>query len=301
MIHTIKNNKLQLSVKQIGAEICSIKSIHSKKEYIWDAKPDIWGNHAPILFPIVGALKDGKYKYKGIEYALPQHGFMRFNKHVEMIDQTDNYLAFSLKENEETLKVYPFKFAFFTSYFLEEYTICIKHQVHNTGNETLLFSVGTHPAFKCPINENEQYEDYYLEFKKEENSVSHCIENGLIGKQTKEVFENNINSMSGSKVKSNINMHPQLFSDNALVFKDLKSTSISLKSKKSDQSVKISFKGFPYMGIWAKPNAQFVCIEPWLGIADSVDSDQNLENKEGIIKLEPNKWFNAKYYIEIIE
>ncbi len=291
MIHTIQNDKLQLSVKQVGAEICSIKSMSSGKEFIWDANPDYWANHSPILFPIVGALKDGKYKYKGKEYALPQHGFMRFNKLVELIDKDADSLSFQLDENEETLMVYPFEFALNISYTLDENKVCIKHQVINPGTKDLFFSVGAHPAFKCPINDDEKYEDYYLEFEKEEFAQSHCIENALIGKEKVEVFN-----------KSNvIDLHSGLFNKGARVFKDLKSTTIRLKSRKSNQSVSVHYKGWPYMGIWAKPNAPFVCIEPWLGIADGVDSNQNLETKEGIIRLAPEEWFEAEYFIEINE
>jgi len=296
MIHTIKNDKIQLSVKQIGAEICSIKSMLTGKEYIWDANPDFWANSSPILFPIVGALKDGKYKFKGKEYALPQHGFMRFNKEVELIDEDADSLSFQLDDNEETLKVFPFEFSLNISYSLDGNKVCMKHQVINPGNKDLFFSVGTHPAFKCPINDGEKYEDYYLEFEKEEFAQSFGIENALIGKITKEVFDKDSNGQ-----KCLINLHSQLFNDGALVFKDLKSTTIRLKSRKSKQSVSVHYKGWPFMGIWAKPNAPFVCIEPWLGIADGVDSDQNFETKEGIIKLAPEDWFEAEYFIEIEE
>jgi galactose mutarotase-like enzyme len=291
MIHTIKNEHFQLFVKQTGAEICSIKSIKRDKEFIWDGNPAIWPNHAPILFPIVGSLKGGKYKYKAKEYALPQHGFMRNNHDVNLVESTDSSLTFFLKNNEEILKNYPFEFQFYTKYRLDKNTISVEHEVYNPSNEQLLFSIGAHPAFKCPINENEKYEDYYLEFEKEEDSLIHCIDNGLIGKETKKIFNSN----------NKIDLHPQIFDQGALVFKDLKSTSISLKSKKSKEFLKMSYEGFPYMGIWAKPNAPFVCIEPWLGIADGVNSDQNLETKEGIIKLEADSWFKAKYYIEIFE
>ena len=303
MIKTITNGYLQLSVKEAGAEICSIKSIKSGKEFIWDANPDFWANHAPILFPIVGALKEGKYKYKGKEYSLPQHGFFRHNEKVKIINNEQNKLSYFLKNDEESLKVFPFEFEFFTIYSLVDNRVCIKHQVFNPGNEVLLFSIGTHPAFKCPINIDETYDDYYLEFEKEENSFRHCIDKGLIGKELKKVFDTkDIGQTNDSDNRQSIiNLHTELFREDAFVFKDLKSKHITLKSKKSKQSVKISFDGFPYMGIWAKPNPPFVCIEPWLGIADGVDTDQNFENKEGIIKLDPKEWFNAAYYIEINE
>ncbi len=291
MIHKIENNKLQLSVKQKGAEICSIKSVKSGKEFIWEGKAEIWAGQAPILFPIVGALKEGVFKYEGREYSLPQHGFMRDNKNVELLAKTEHSLTFLLKSNDESLKVYPFDFEFITTYELKVNSVHIKHEVFNPSDKEMYFSLGAHPAFKCPLNNDESYSDYYLEFETGEVAESWSVTGFLIGTQTKKVFDS----------ENIINLHPDLFNKDALVFKNLKSTKISLKSKKSKQTVTVSYEGFPYMGIWAKPQAPFVCIEPWLGIADSVHADQNIINKEGIIKLAAKERFNAWFSIEISE
>ncbi len=291
MIHRIENNKLQLAVKRYGAEIYSIKSTSTGREFIWDANPKIWANHAPILFPIVGALKDGVYFYKGHQYSLPQHGFFRHNHAVELIDRTDNSLKFLLKSNDETKKIYPFDFEFITFYELIDNRIVINHEVINPSDEEMYFSVGAHPAFKCPINNGEEYNDYYLEFEKEENSKSWQIDGGLIALEAEEVF----------KFPNVLNLHREIFNKGALVFKDLKSRKISLKSRNSKQVVSISYEGFPYMGIWAKPMAEFVCIEPWLGIADSVNANQDITTKEGIIRLPGKETFKASYFIEIEE
>lgn len=292
MIHIIENDKLKLSINQIGAEICSIKSVESGKEFIWEGKPEIWAGQAPILFPIVGALKEGIFKYEGKEYSLPQHGFMRSSKNVELLEKKEHSLTFLLKSNEESLKVYPFDFEFITIFELKEDTVFIKHDIYNPSDKEMYFSLGAHPAFKCPINEHESYSDYYLEFEKKEDAKSWSVENGgLIGTEKFDIFNRG----------NVINLHPDIFKKDALVFKDLKSTKISLKSKKSKQIITVGYKGFPYMGIWAKHKAPFVCIEPWLGIADSVDADQDIINKEGIIKIAAKERFNAMYTIEIVE
>ncbi len=291
MIHKIENNKLQLSVKRYGAEIYSLKSKSSGREFIWDANPKIWANHAPILFPIVGALKEGTYFYKDQQYALPQHGFFRHNHAVELVNRSENSLTFSLKSNDETRKVYPFEFEFITTYELVENRIVIRHEVISTTSEEMYFSIGAHPAFKCPINKGEEYNDYYLEFEKEETAHSWKIDGGLIALESEEVF----------KFPNVLNLHRDIFKQGALVFKDLKSRKINLKSRKSEQIVSISYEGFPYMGIWAKPMAEFVCIEPWLGIADSVNTNQDITTKEGIIKLAGKDTFKASYFIEVTE
>jgi len=291
MIHKIENDKLQLAVKRYGAEIYSIKSVQTGREFIWDANPKIWANHAPVLFPIVGALKDETYYYKNKPYSLPQHGFFRRNQNVELLDRTPDTLRFVLKSNTESLKVYPFEFEFITSYKLDDNEVVVSHEVINPANGELYFSVGAHPAFKCPINKNEDYNDYYLEFEKEENSKSWKIDGGLIALEAEEVF----------KIPNVLNLHRNIFNQGALVFKDLKSQKISLKSRKSNQVVSISYEGFPFMGIWAKPQAEFVCIEPWLGIADSVNANKDITKKEGIIKLSGGETFRASYFIEISE
>jgi len=291
MIYKIENKILQLSVKLKGAEICSLKSVKSGKEFIWEGNPEIWSGQAPILFPIVGALKKGVFKYEGKEYSLPQHGFMRSTDNVKLLEKTEHSLSFLLKSDKESLKVYPFDFEFITTFELKDNTVQITHKVINPSDKEMYFSFGAHPAFKCPINSNESYGDYYLEFETVEEAESYRVADKLIDTATKRVF-------NGGNI---INLHSDIFIKDALVFKDLKSTKISLKSKKSDESVTVSYKGFPYMGIWAKHKAPFVCIEPWLGIADGVNANQEIEKKEGIIKLAAKEQFKAMYTIEIFE
>lgn len=289
---TIKNNEFHVSVKEIGAELCSIKSSSSGKEYIWQADPDVWAAHAPNLFPIIGCLKEDAFLYKGKEYACPKHGFFRKNDQVSLVEATENSLTFGLKYSEETLKFYPFKFEFSIKYSLEGNKLTLEHTAINHGEEEMLFSVGGHPAFTCPLNEGERYDDYYLEFEKPETAQTWYVQaDGLIGKETRPVFDE----------PSIINLHAHLFDDDALVFKNLNSSKVSLKSRKSAQVLSMEFEDFPYLGIWAKPNADYVCIEPWIGIADSCDSDRNFESKEGLIRLHPGKRFVASYSIIVNE
>jgi galactose mutarotase-like enzyme len=155
----------------------------------------------------------------------------------------------------------------------------------------MYFSVGGHPAFKCPVFEDETYEDYTLEFERIENSKTQLInmENGLISSGTKTVFNNS----------NQIPLKHGLFNNDALVFKDLKSKKVTLKSHNKGTVLSVSFDDFPFLGIWAKPTGDYVCIEPWLGVADNEATNQNLKEKEGIIPLEPNKTFKATYSIEI--
>ena len=290
-VHTIKNKNFQVSVKKKGAELCSFKSLTSNIEYIWTADPKVWASHAPNLFPIIGCLKEDSFLYKGKEYACPKHGFIRNNDNVSLLSKTKTSLAFGLKYSEDTLNLYPFQFEFQIKYTLDGDKLIIEHTIMNHGDDTMLFSLGGHPGFNCPIHQEEQYSDHYLEFEKPETAPTwNVLENGLIGKETQAVFdEPNI-----------IKLHPQIFDKDALVLKNLNSSKVTLKSKISGGILSIEFKDFPYLGIWAKPKANYVCIEPWLGIADSIDSNRNFEDKEGVVKLKPKSNFIASHSVTIL-
>ena len=291
-MHTIKNDNFQVSVKEIGAELCSFKSLNSNSEFIWDGSPDVWAAHAPNLFPVIGCLKDGGFLYHGEEYKCPKHGFIRNNENISLIEKGENYLTFTLKYNDESLKIYPFKFEFLIKYILEKNTLSVQHKVTNHGDENMLFSLGGHPGFMCPVNDDENYDDYYLEFEKSETAQTWRVQkDGLIGNKTFPVFDE----------PTIIKLHPHIFDDDALVFKNLNSSKVCLKSRKSEQVLSVNFEDFPYLGIWAKPNAEYVCIEPWIGIADSFNTGRDFETKEGLIKLDPKKDFTATYTITIEE
>ncbi|WP_027137319.1 aldose 1-epimerase family protein [Gaetbulibacter saemankumensis] len=290
-MHSLKNDKLEISIKNMGAELCKIASVKYQTHFMWDANPDVWRGYAPNLFPIVGALKNNSYLFEGNTYTLPKHGFIRNNDDMELHEKTNDTLTFKLIYSEKTLKMYPFKFEFYISFKLIDNAIQIHHTIKNLDINPLYFSLGGHPAFKCPVFKNENYEDYYLEFEHAENSKTHLIDmsNGLISLDTKPIF-NNTNTLP---------LKHELFNKDALVFKDLKSKKVALKSHSKGRILSVEFQDFPYLGIWAKPSGDYVCIEPWLGIADHVDTNQDFKNKDGIIKLNPETEFKASYLVEI--
>lgn len=290
-MYTLKNDILKIVVNKIGAELCKIEGVKNNIDFLWDANPDVWGSYAPNLFPIIGALKNDTYFFNNKPFKLPKHGFVRHNEAFELYELTENCLVFKLRYNEDSLKVYPFKFEFLIAFTLIDNSIEINHTVKNVGNAPLYFSLGGHPAFKCPVFENETYEDYALEFEHRENSETHLInmQNGLISAKTKPVF-NNTNRLA---------LTHDLFNADALIFKDLKSKKVTLKSESKGDVLSVTYHDFPYLGLWAKPNGDYVCIEPWLGIADNETTNQSLETKEGILKLAANSTFNASYTIEI--
>ncbi|MGC6431572.1 MAG: aldose 1-epimerase family protein [Jejuia sp.] len=290
-MYQLQNEKLIIGVKQTGAELCRIASSKNKTEFMWDANPDVWGSYAPNLFPIIGALKDNSYVFEGETYQLPKHGLIRNNSYVELHKQTENQLIFKLIANENTLKQYPFKFEFYVIYTLIDNSLKVTYEVKNKDHKTMYFSVGGHPAFKCPVFENESYSDYHLKFEKSETAERYMMDmvSGLMTSETKHVFEH----------ADSLPLNGTLFNEDALVFKDLESRKITLNSKTHGEILSFQFDGFPYFGIWAKPNGNFVCLEPWLGIADHVNTNQQLIDKEGILKLEAGENFEIAYTIEI--
>jgi galactose mutarotase-like enzyme len=288
-MHSISNNIISIKVANKGAELQSIYHSEYKLEYMWSGDAMFWPKKSPVLFPIVGGLKGNTYHYKGKDYQLNRHGFAR-DHDFELAEQTNTSLTFFLKSTEQTKQVYPFTFLFSVKYKLEENKLLITFLLENTGDENLLFSVGAHPAFAVPIIEGTKYEDYYFEFSENEESGRWPLSiEGLVENE----------SLPFLQSQNKLQLTKELFYKDAIVFKNLNSTSISVVSDKTPHGVKVEFEGFPYMGIWAAKDANFVCIEPWCGIADNVNASGNLEDKEGVQSLPPHEQFEKTYSIEV--
>ncbi|MDT0686648.1 aldose 1-epimerase family protein [Autumnicola psychrophila] len=287
---TIQNEHLSISVLEKGAELCSIKNLKTEKEHIWQANPEIWSSHAPNLFPIIGILKGGQYFYKGKTYEMPKHGMLRHNEDIRVKEKAENKLVFELIYSEESLKTYPFKFNFQIIFKLKGKKLKVSHKITNLDSKIMFFSLGGHPAFNTPINNDEKYKDYYLEFDQNMDLSTHILNNeGLVSLNTKKILQN----------EKKIQLHEHLFDDDALIFKNIPSKEVALKSQLSGTILTLEYSDFKNLGVWAKPGAPYVCIEPWLGIADLEGTDQNLETKEDILKLEAGKKFEAAYTIKI--
>lgn len=285
----IKNQQITIKINPKGAELVSLFNHENQTEYLWNADPNFWGKSSPVLFPIVGALKENTYHFEGQSYTLPRHGFARDREFVvEKSEETR--LTFLLIHDENTLKVYPFKFEFRLIYSLENNTLNVTYSVKNIGENKMYFSVGGHPAFAVPLSENTTYDDYYLEFNKTETFKRWGLTaEGLIEIQP---FDFMINT-------NKLNLTKALFYDDAIVFKNLESSSVILKSDKTNRQLKFDFEGFPYLGVWAAKDANFVCIESWCGIADAANHNQELTEKEGIMALDLGEIFEKTWRVTI--
>jgi galactose mutarotase-like enzyme len=280
---TIKNSNLIAEIKHLGAELVSLKT-NLNKEYIWEGNPDFWGKHSPILFPIVGTLKNNSFHYNGIEYHLSRHGFAR-DMEFELVDKKENSATFSIQSSEETLKVYPFVFELQLIYTLDENSLHIEYKVINKGKSQMPFSIGAHPAFALPGN----FENYSIAFEKEEPLQYYLLENDLISNKTKKLEAQN----------KRIPLTYQLFENDALIFKTLESNSLTILENENPV-LRVNFEDFPSLGIWTKINAPFLCIEPWFGYSDTYENSGNLFEKEGIQILEASDSFKSKFSIEIL-
>lgn len=288
-MYTIENEALKVAVRTKGAELDSIYNKQAQLEYLWSGDAAFWGKKSPILFPIVGTLKNDAYFFKGKEYKLSRHGFARDMEFTVSRQETDS-ITLTLKSNEDTLQKFPFTFRFDIIYSIKDNSLVVAYHIVNMGEDEMYFSVGAHPAFKVPLAAGASYEDYSLVFNKVEDAPRWPIsKDGLIEEKPQPFLEHT----------NTLLLRKELFFKDALVFKHLQSDKITLQSKADAHGWSVSFPGFPYMGIWAAKNADFVCIEPWCGIADGVNSDQQPEHKEGIERLPAGARFTRAWTLEV--
>lgn len=283
MTTTISNSKLTAQINHFGAELFSLQN-HENKEYIWEGDPSFWGKHSPVLFPIVGTLKNNSYHYEGTAYNLSRHGFAREMEFI-LSNKTENSATFSLISSQKSLKVYPFNFELQIIYTLDQSKLIIEYRITNNSNSTMPFSIGAHPAFALP----KPFEDYSLAFEYPENLTSYELEKDLLSDTSTTI----------KMIKNQIPLTYSLFEKDALIFKKLQSKNITILEN-SNPLLRVQFDDFPNLGIWTKTNAPFLCIEPWLGYSDTIHSSGNILDKEGIQLLEAKKTTQSSFSIEIL-
>lgn len=290
----LKNNILKVNIsRDKGSQLSNI--IKNNKEYIWQKDAYYFDASSPLLFPIIGRLKDNKYIYDNKEYSLNIHGFCSSGlKNLDLIEHTSSKALFELMYNEFSLNLYPFKFKLHIIYELIKNTVQITYRVYNLDDKKIYFQIGAHTAFNCPLDNN-KFDDYYLEFEKEENlNTFRLNEKGLI-LDDKEFIKNG----------KEINLDYSLFDKDALIFTNLNSSYVCLKSKKNNSQIKCNFSNFPYLAFWTQrednKKGKFICIEPWSGIADYHDSNYILKNKKAINTLDIDKVYENSYSLEFID
>ncbi|MFD1419104.1 aldose 1-epimerase family protein [Companilactobacillus keshanensis] len=287
-IFQLKNDYLTMQVKSTGAEMVSVKN-NEESEFIWQADPDIWGRHAPVLFPIVGRLKDDHYFIDDQEYQLNQHGFAR-DQEFTLESQTDSKLVFLLKTNDELLKKYPYHFELRVVYQLVKNSIQVSYLVKNLETDDIYFSIGAHPGFSVPFEKDTTFEDFRIGISPSELRTSIP----LIG--------SNIDLNKEFKVANqDLELTHDIFAQDAIIYRLNDPAVLTIESEKSEHKLTVDTGNAKFVGIWSPypKEGNFVCIEPWWGIADKTDTDNQFKTKYGINKLAPDDQFEAYYSISI--
>ncbi|WP_306352528.1 aldose 1-epimerase family protein [Flavobacterium sp. '19STA2R22 D10 B1'] len=279
---TISNEFLSVTINDLGAELISIKDTNNK-EYMWNADPKFWNKNSPILFPIIGSIKNDTYIYNDNQYHLDRHGFAR-DSIFKIIKTSENSICFSLSNSATTLVLYPFAFELRITYTLIEKSIEVSYHVKNKSENRMPFSIGAHPAFALP----NAFTDYAIEFEKEEPLISHILKDGLLTHETEGI----------ATIDRKLPLSYSLLKNDTLIFKDLKSKQVTLLDH-STPLLRVHFDGFTTLGIWTQINAPYICIEPWYGHADRHTATGDLFDKEGIIALDPKEDFKTSYTIEL--
>lgn len=278
---TIENEHLVVQIKLKGAEIASIQDKETGHEYIWQADPAYWNRHSPVLFPIVGSLKDGQMVFAGETYEMSRHGFAR-DMEFTLQNQTDVSASFYLKSSATTLEKYPFEFSFQINYILQGNTVTVSYEVLNPSSETALYySVGAHPAFNVSQDEaTEEFDRVSLEFIPEgPYSRLPLTEDGLI----------NATASKYERMDKTYLTHDD-FKDDALVYQVNQKTEMVLRDEPAGVTINVNPSHMEFVGIWSPypKRAPFVCIEPWTGIADTTQASGEFTEKYSILQLAPN-------------
>lgn len=289
--HILKNSFIAIKVSDHGAELKSLVKADSGKEFMWQADAKYWGRTAPVLFPIVGSVWNGEYKVNGVSYKLSQHGFAR-DMEFSLVKEAEDELVFELKDNEESLKKFPFKFLLKIGYKLVERKAVVSYTVTNTNDKEMYFSIGAHPAFNCDLNRDK------LLFEKDGSPVAGTLRSNVIDMSCGCLSDEQIDIETSEGI---VNLSSELFDGDALIFEGRQADAVTLVSANDGDKLRVTCD-VPLFGVWSpvKKNAPFVCIEPWNGRCDRVGFEGGIEDREYGNKLAVGESFDTSFEIEIL-
>lgn len=289
-VYTIENEKLSVKVADAGAELVSIYDKEHDRELLWQADPAFWNRHAPVLFPTVGKCYGGAFTFHGTSYPMGQHGFARDMEFAQVAAGTD-YVTHRLCSDEATLSRYPFAFVLEITHRIAAGHISVEWKVENSGERTMYFTIGGHPAFNINVLPDTEMEDYFLTFSEDVDALSYMLldaESGTaIAEQTYEL------ALADHKYR----LKKDMFDQDALIFDGEQITYAALALPDGSPYIALSCPGFPNFGIWAKPGAPYVCLEPWAGRCDNQGFVGELSEKPGVNVLGAGEKFEKSYEI----
>ena len=286
---SISSRDLTAEIDPRGAQL-SILRTGAGNDLLWNGDPTVWAGRAPLLFPIVGVLAGGVYQLGGKTYPLSRHGFAR-DKVFGLQNSSPSSAAFRLRADESTYAVYPFHFELDVRYELSGATLSLTTSIRNLGAADMPASFGYHPAFRWPLPFGQARASHYIEFETDEPAAVRRIDAaGLLtpGAQPTPV------------VKRRLGLTDALFEPDVLIFDQVKSRSVSYGSCQGPR-LRIGFPDAAYLGVWSKPRAHFICIEPWHGITDLEGFAGDFMQKPGVQVLKAGEAFVAKMDITLLE
>ena len=288
MKYQIKNDKLQVEILSLGAQMCSIKDTDGT-EYLWQGNPKYWEDMAPNLFPYIARMTDKKYTVYGNTYEMDIHGFAKDSK-FDVKQLAEDHIVFSISDTEETRKQYPFAFMFEVDYRIEDCKLLVTYGVKNNDDKVMYFGVGGHPGFNVPMEEGLAFEDYYLEFDTVEDAKRVGFSDDCFVTGSNEKYD----LKDGKRIRHN------LFDDDAIILVDM-SKGVALKSDKGNKAIHVTYPDMPYLGLWhwPKTDAPYVCIEPWSSLPSRKGVVEDLTTQPGLVSLEPNGVYQNQFLIEI--
>jgi len=284
--YTIANDHLKAVLLDQGAELRQLSA--GGRDYLWDGDPAVWGRHAPNLFPIVGGLKEDRLVHQGKAYTLPKHGFAR-DLPWTLVRLTGHSCTLRLKDDAGTRARYPFAFSLSLTARLDGPALRVQYDLLNPGEETLLASLGAHPAFRWPLGPGIPREDHWLTFEKPENDLLPALDDrGLLdGTRPSPLADRRLDLKDG------------LFSRDALIFEPVRSRSVRYAAK-DGPALEVAWDGFPQLGVWTRPGAGFLCLEPWRGYASPASFDGEFRDKPGVFQVSPGACVTASYTVRIL-
>lgn len=291
MDYTIENGILTITISSKGGEMQSIKT-KDGTEYLWQGSETTWPDRAPNIFPYVGRLTNKTYEFQGKQYRMEIHGFLPYEE-MECIMNEKNKIVFRLKDQERLHRIYPFNFEYTLCYKLEKNKVYITIEICNLDDKTMYFGLGGHPGFNVPLEDGLHFEDYYLEFAEK------CEPFQIVFSKTCFVIDESkpYSLEEGRKIP----LDHQMFDDDAIVLRNV-AKEISLKSKKGEKSIKVTFPQMDYVGLWHWPNsdAPYLCIEPWSSLPAREGVIEDIEKQENMISLNAGKTYTNTWSIEIL-
>jgi galactose mutarotase-like enzyme len=274
---TIRAPGLSATINPQGAQLSVLRDA-AERDLQWSGDPAVWAGRAPLLFPIVGTLVGGQYRSGGRSYALPRHGFAR-NRRFEVAEAGPQSATFRLAADAQSLAVYPFAFELEVNFALEDATLSITSWVRNRGERDLPASLGYHPAFAWPLPYGQDRASHFIEFECAEPAPIRRLDgNGLLTPQ----------HLPTPVENRRLQLRDELFAADALIFDRIASRAVTYGSEIGPR-IAVSFPGVPYLGLWSKPGAGFICIEPWHGLTDPEGFSGELADKPGVFIVAPGQ------------